>query len=65
MEVRQVDFNEEFITRMLSRLEWPVVKQAAVMVSIIIDGISSVPISLTIDNVRPMDWKHVTCAHII
>ena len=38
-----MDFNEEFITRMLSRLEWPVVKQAAVMVSIIIDGISSVP----------------------
>ena len=27
-----MDFNAEFITRMLPRLEWPVVKQAAVMV---------------------------------
>ena len=32
VEVRQVDFNAEFITRMLPRLEWPVVKQAAVTV---------------------------------
>ena len=32
MEVRQVDFNSEFIARMLPRLEWPVVKQAALMV---------------------------------
>ena len=38
-----MDFNGEFITRMLSRLEWPVVKQAAVMVRIITDGIFSVP----------------------
>ena len=27
-----MDFNAEFITRMLPRLEWPVVKQAAVTV---------------------------------
>lgn len=31
VEVRQVDFNSEFIARMLPRLEWPVVKQAALM----------------------------------
>ena len=30
-----MDYNAEFITRMLPRLEWPVVKQAAGMVRII------------------------------
>ena len=32
VEVRRVDFNSEFISRMIPRLEWPVVKQAAVVV---------------------------------
>ncbi|XP_065882302.1 multifunctional methyltransferase subunit TRM112-like protein [Dysidea avara] len=31
VEVRRVDFNSEFISRMIPRLEWPVVKQAAVV----------------------------------
>ena len=22
-------------------------------------------VTMAIDNIRPMDWKHITCAHII
>ena len=33
VEVKEVEFNKDFITRMMQRLEWRVVKEAAVMVS--------------------------------
>ena len=31
-----MDYNSEFIARMLPRLEWPVVKQAATVVRIVL-----------------------------